>query len=435
MEDKPGNAPAGIHLMAKPAGPSCNLRCDYCFYLEKMAFFRDSRNCRMSDEVLEAYVRRVVEANREDPEGILFAWQGGEPTLMGLDFFRKALAVEMRQAAGRPVRNTLQTNGLLLDDRWCEFLARNGFLVGLSLDGPREIHDRYRRGTGGASTFHKVHRALRLLGKHGVQFNVLASVARETARHPLEVYRFFKAEGIEFIQFIPIVERMPGEPSKALGLELGTPPLLDRTEEGEVTPWTVEPDAYGSFLCDIFSEWVRNDVGKVFVMNFEWTLFAWIGGEGPVCYLARRCGNSCIVEHNGDVYSCDHYVYPEYRLGNVCTESARTLADSAMQQKWGARKETMLTGDCRGCDVLSICRGDCPKHRFSVTAAGEPGLSYLCPAYKRFYRFSRKYMEAFSKLLEHNLPLEYIMKAVVGPLVVRPDPSDSDGKTIIISIR
>jgi len=283
----------------------------------------------MSDEVLEAYMRRVVEANREDPEGILFAWQGGEPTLMGLDFFRKALAVEMRHAAGRPVRNTLQTNGLLLDDRWCEFLARNGFLVGLSLDGPREIHDRYRRGAGGASTFQKVHRALRLLGKHGLQFNVLASVARETARHPLEVYRFFKAEGIEFIQFIPIVERMPGEPSKALGLELGTPPLLDRTEEGEVTPWTVEPDAYGSFLCDIFSEWVRRDIGKIFVMNFEWTLFAWIGGEEPVCYLARRCGNSCIVEHNGDVYSCDHYVYPEYRLGNVCT-TARGLSQTRL---------------------------------------------------------------------------------------------------------
>lgn len=421
--------------MAKPAGPSCNLQCDYCFYIEKEALFQDKKLCRMSDEVLEAYIRRCAEANRDDPEGILFAWQGGEPTLMGLDFFQKALALEVKYAGGRPVRNTLQTNGTLLDDRWCSFLARHGFLVGLSLDGPREIHDRYRRGKGAGSTFHKVHGTLRLLQKHGVEFNILASVARETAHHALEVYRFFKSEGISFIQFIPIVERMPGESAQALGLSLGTPPALDRVEEGAVTPWTVESEALGDFFIDIFDEWVRHDVGKVFVMNFEWTLYAWLGGDGPVCYLAKRCGNSCIVEHNGDVYACDHFMYPEYRLGNVCTSDARTLAQSEKQRQWGARKETMLPRQCRECDVFTVCRGGCPKHRFTATPAGEPGLNYLCPAYKKFYRYTRKYMDAFGKLLEHNLPVEYIMQAIDAPLVIKPDPDHKESPTIILSIR
>jgi len=421
--------------MAKPAGPSCNLRCDYCFYLEKSALFDGKAQCRMSAEVLEAYIRRVAEVNRDDPEGILFAWQGGEPTLMGLDFFRKAVELELRHAAGRPVRNTLQTNGTLLDDRWCSFLAQNRFLVGLSLDGPREIHDRYRKGGGRGTTFHKVHRALTLLKKHGVEFNILASVARETAYHPLEVYRFLRGEGAQFIQFIPIVERVAGEEARELGLMLGTPPALDQQENGNVTPWTVEPEAYGTFLCDIFDEWVRHDVGKVFVMNFEWTLYAWIGGDGPVCYLSRRCGSSCIVEHNGDIYSCDHYVYPEYRLGNVLTDDAREIAFSQKQREWGARKETMLPRQCRECDLLLICRGGCPKHRFMTNPAGEPGLNYLCPSYSKFYRHTRKYMEAFRKLLEHNLPLDYIMDALDGPLVIKPAPSDTSRSPIILSIR
>ncbi|MHC9540787.1 MAG: anaerobic sulfatase maturase [Vulcanimicrobiota bacterium] len=425
----------GIHLMAKPAGPSCNLRCDYCFYLEKEALFQHEKHCRMSDEVLEAYIRRCTDANRDDPEGILFAWQGGEPTLMGLDFFHKAIALEHRYAVGRPVRNTLQTNGTLLDDRWCSFLAANNFLVGLSLDGPPEIHNRYRHTSSSGSTFKKVYRALSLLKKHGVEFNIMASVARETAEHPLEVYRFFKSEGLSFIQFIPIVERMPDERARNLGLSLGTPPAPDLAQESAVTPWTVEPEALGDFFCNIFNEWVRHDVGKVFVMNFEWTLFAWLGGDGPVCYLSRECGNSCIVEHNGDVYSCDHFVYPEYLLGNVCTTDARTLVQSEKQRQWGIRKETMLPSLCRECDILNICRGGCPKHRFTLTASGEPGLNYLCPAYKKFYRYSRKYMSAFGKLMEYDLPLEYIMQAIDAPLVIKRDPSDTESPTIILSIR
>jgi len=400
-----------IHLMAKPVGPSCNMHCDYCFYLEKKAFFRDRKQCRMSDDVLEAYIRQCVEVNRDDPEGILFAWQGGEPTLIGMHFFQKALELEHRYAGERPVRNSLQTNGTLLDDRWCSFLAGNRFLVGLSLDGPREIHDRYRRGRGFNSSFHKVHRALRLLQKHGVEFNILASVGRETAYHPLDVYGFFKSEGISFIQFIPIVERIPDESAQQLGFTLGMPPSLDRSAECEVTRWTVEPEALGSFFCEIFDEWVRHDVGKIFIMNFEWNLFSWLGGDGPVCHLSRHCGNSCIVEHNGDVYSCDHFVYPEYLLGNLCTSDARTLAFSKKQREWGARKESMLPGQCRDCDVLAVCRGGCPKHRFISTPTGEPGLNYLCPAYKKFCLYSRKYMEGFRKLRERNLPPEYIMQS------------------------
>lgn len=404
-----------IHLMAKPTGPSCNMQCDYCFYREKNALFHDKKECRMSDEVLEAYIRSCVEVNKDDPEGILFAWQGGEPTLMGMHFFQKALELERRYAGGKTVRNSLQTNGTLLDDRWCSFLASNHFLVGLSLDGPREIHDRYRRGRGFNSSFHKVHRALRLLQKHGVEYNILASVGRETAYHPLDVYRFFKNEGISFIQFIPIVERIPDENAKQLGFSLGMPPSLDMSAESEVTPWSVEPEALGSFFCEIFDEWVRNDVGKIFIMNFEWALFAWLGGDGSVCYLSKQCGSSCIVEHNGDVYSCDHFVYPDYLLGNLCTCDARTLAFSEKQREWGARKENMLPGQCRDCDVFNVCRGGCPKHRFISTPEGEPGLTYLCPAYKKFYLFSRKYMEVFKKLLESNLPPEYIMQSSIIP--------------------
>jgi uncharacterized protein len=421
--------------MAKPAGPSCNLRCDYCFYLEKEALFPGKKHHHMSKEVLEAYIKRCAEANMNDPEGILFAWQGGEPTLMGLDFFKRAIELELRYAAGRPVRNTLQTNGTLLDDRWCDFLARHHFLVGLSLDGPREIHDRYRRDKGGGSTFNKVHRALKFLQKHGVDYNILASVARDTAHHPLEVYRFFRDQGVSFIQFIPIVERMPDECARELGLALGAPPALDRPVEGTVTPWTVEPEWLGSFYTEIFDEWVRRDVGTIYVMNFEWTLYAWFGGDGPVCYLASRCGDSCIVEHNGDVYSCDHFVYPGYRLGNVITSDIRSLTESEQQRQWGARKETMLPRQCRECEVFFICRGGCPKHRFTATADGEAGLNYLCAAYKKFYGHSRKYMEAFRKLMELNLPCDYIMQAIDAPLVIKPAPGDKEGQPVMIWIR
>jgi uncharacterized protein len=418
--------------MAKPAGPSCNLRCEYCFYLEKESLLGHGAH-RMSDEVLEAYIRQCAGANLDNPSGITFAWQGGEPTLMGLDFFKKAVALEKRYSQGRPFVNTLQTNGTLLNDEWCQFLAANGFLVGLSLDGPEHIHDRYRRDAGGAGTFKKVLGALKLLQKYGVEYNVLACVARETAGHPLEVYRFLREQGVKYIQFSPIVERKPNEAACVLGLALGTPPSLGQFESMDVMDWTVKPAALGEFYRVIFDEWVRNDVGKVFVMNFEWVINGWLGGEGAVCHMSRQCGNCLVVEHDGEVYSCDQFVYPEFRLGNLMTESASSMASSARQAEWGMRKEASLPKQCLECEVGVVCRGGCPKHRFGESYHGEPGLNYLCTAHRSFYMHVRKYAMAMGKLLEMGLPCEYVMQAIKGPVAL--PIQGSDGQPVILWVK
>jgi uncharacterized protein len=420
--------------MAKPAGPACNLRCEYCFYLEKESLFGGPRGYRMSDEVLEAYISNCARANVDSPGGIIFAWQGGEPTLMGLDFYRRALELEKKHAKGRPFTNTLQTNGTLLDDEWCSFLAENKFLVGLSLDGPKPIHDRYRRDARGDGTFEKVHAALRRLQKHGAQYNVMACVARETARSPRDVYKFFKAEGVQFVQFLPIVERTADAAASEMGLKLGMPPSLEKIERDDVTPWTVQPNAFGEFMCAVFDEWVRNDIGKMFVMNFEWALNSWMGGEGAICSASRRCGNCMIVEHNGDVYSCDHFVYPQFRLGSVLTDDCREMAESQKQQEWGMMKETRLPKQCRECEVAGVCRGGCPKHRFIESYDGEPGLNYLCAGYRRFHLGTRKYMLAMAKLVELDLPCEYVMQAIGKPVTI-PAGTGRNEQDVILCVK
>lgn len=420
--------------MAKPAGPACNLRCQYCFYLEKEALFAGQSSHRMSDEVLEAYIRNCAEANRDNPAGPIFAWQGGEPTLMGVDFYRRALELEKRYSQGRPFTNTLQTNGTLLDDEWCRFLAANRFLVGLSMDGPRQIHDRYRQDGHGEGSFDRVHAALKRLQQHGVEYNVMACVARDTAKYPRDVYGFFKDEGVEFIQFLPIVERMPDAAASSLGLGLGMPPSLEKIERDDVTPWTVQPNAFGELMTVVFDEWVRSDIGKVFVMNFEWMLNSWMGGDGATCSTSRRCGNCMIVEASGDVYSCDHFVYPEFRLGNVLTGSCRDMAGSDRQRKWGMMKETRLPKQCRECEVGNVCRGGCPKHRFAESYDGEPGLNYLCAGYRKFYLSTRKYMLAMTKLVELGLPCEYIMQAI-GRSVTIPAGTGRNEQDVILWVR
>jgi uncharacterized protein len=311
-------------------------------------------------------------------------------------------------------------------------LAKNNFLVGLSLDGPAWIHDLYRIDAKGRPTHDAVMRALRLLQKHGVEHNILACVAKETAKHPLQVYDFFKAEGVKFIQFLPIVERMPGSVASRLGLNLAPPPELDAKEPHALAPWTVEPETLGDFFISIFDEWVRQDVGRIFVMNFEWTLHSYLGGDGPVCYLSKRCGTSCILEHNGDIYSCDHFVYPEFKLGNILVDDVKMLVGSAKQHAWGCRKENTLIADCRECDELFICRGGCPKHRFAESLYGGPGLNYLCAGYKKFYRYTKKYAAAFKKLIENDLPCETIMQAIDRPLLVK---KKSDGQSVMIWIK
>ncbi len=389
----------GFHILAKPIGPLCNLNCGYCFYKEKKALFTENEHYRMSERVLEACVEKYIRFNAGDMPEIPFAWQGGEPMLTGLDFFRKVVKLQKRYSRGKTVTNALQTNGVLLDDAWCDFLAENHFLVGLSLDGPEDIHDRYRVDGKGRGSFGAVMRGLELLQRHGVEYNVMASVTRQSSLRPLDVYHFFKGQGVEFIQFIPIVERLPDDGARALGLSLGLPPERGGEPLAEVTPWSVESERYGDFLIAIFDEWVRNDVGRIFVMNFEWALMSWMGGNATVCQFSRRCGRSIVIEHNGDLYACDHYVYPRYRLGNILSDNPLAMVDAPQQLTFGAQKETALPGHCRDCTFLFACRGECPKHRFLKTPADEPGLNYLCAGYKKYFRHIDSTMKLMKQLL------------------------------------
>jgi len=423
-DTSPGAGPSpGLHVVAKPIGPACNLDCAYCFYLEKQALYGAGEDYRMSDEVLAAFIGSYI-SNQPTPV-VEFVWQGGEPTLLGLDFFRRVVELQAPFAGAKTITNSLQTNGTLLDAEWCRFLKRHGFMVGISLDGPREIHDRYRCDRQGNGSFDAVMRGLKLLQKHSVEYNVMASVARETARQPLEVYRFFKAEGVEFIQFVPVIERPPAAEEQALGLNLAGPAALDREEPNtEVTPWTVLPEEYGDFLIAIYEEWVRKDVGTTFVMNFEWALNAWIGNPAPVCIHARQCGRSLVIEHDGDLFACDHYVYPHYRLGNVLTDDLSAMVEKLLQTGFGVSKETALPRWCRECEVLAACQGGCPKHRFAQSHYGEPGLHYLCAGYSKFFLHIRKYLRAMTTLLEHGVPVSEVMKAVEGPLLVRVAGAD-----------
>jgi uncharacterized protein len=413
-------AEQGIHIVAKPIGPVCNLNCEYCFYLEKKALFGAGEQYRMSDEILRAYIPNYITS--QPTPVVEFVWQGGEPTLLGIDFFKRVIELQKPFDGRKTITNSLQTNGTLLTDKWCAFLKKHNFMVGISLDGPREIHDRYRRDRAGKGTFDKVMLGLRLLQKHKVEYNVLACVAQETAKQPLDVYRFLRGEGIEFIQFTSIVERMPDVCESQLGLRLAGPATLDRAEaQSEVTPWTVMPEKYGDFLIAIYEEWVRHDVGKVFVMNFEWALNAWIGNPSPICVHAKQCGHSIVIEHNGDVFACDHCVYPQYRLGNIMTSQLPEMVDKSLQSGFGVTKETALPRWCRECEVLAACQGGCPKHRFAKTHYNEPGLQYLCEGYKKFFIHIRKYCNTMTQLLENGLPASYIMDAIKGPLVVKLD--------------
>jgi len=417
-KEQTNNEISGIHVVAKPIGPVCNLNCDYCFYLEKQSLFGPEEQYRMPYEVLASFIANYI--NSQPTPVVEFVWQGGEPTLLGLDFFKRVIELQQPFVGLKTISNSLQTNGTLLNDEWCEFLKEHSFMVGISLDGPQEIHDRYRRDRSGKGTFDRVMQGLRLLQEHGVEYNVLASVARETAKHPLKVYRFLKDAGIEFIQFAPIVERLPDARSKELGLRFAGPAALDREEEQtEVTPWTVIPAEYGDFLIEVYEEWVRNDVGTTFVMNFEWVLNAWISNPSPVCVHARQCGGSLVLEHNGDIYSCDHFVYPEYRLGNVLNDALEVLAEKSRQAGFGITKETGLPLQCRECEVLAACQGGCPKHRFAQTLSSEPGLHYICAGYRKFFRHIRKYLRAITQLLENDLPVSLVMEAVKGPLVIK----------------
>jgi uncharacterized protein len=407
----------GIHVVAKPIGPLCNLNCEYCFYLEKQALFSPNEQYRMSDDVLRAYIANYI---KSQPTPVVeFVWQGGEPTLLGIDFFKRVIELQKQFSGAKTITNSLQTNGTLLDDEWCRFLKKHNFMVGISLDGPKEIHDLYRRDRKGAGTFDQVMRGLKLLQKHKVEYNVLACVAKETARRPLDVYHFLKSQGVEFIQFSPVVERLSNGGGASTGLRLAGPAALDKVEQRvDVTSWSVIPEDYGDFLIAIYEEWVRQDVGTVFVMNFEWVLNAWIGNPSPVCIHAKKCGRSVVIEHNGDVYACDHCVYPGYKLGNVTTDTFSHMVNRSLESGFGVAKEAALPNWCKECEVLPACYGGCPKHRFETSYYDEPGFQYLCGGYKKFFMHIRKYLRVMATLLEHGLPVSRVMDAVKGPLVI-----------------
>ena len=370
---------SNFHVLAKPIGPICNLDCKYCFYLEKESLYPQVEKWAMREEVLESYIRQYIEAH--DTPAVNFAWQGGEPTLLGVGFFRRVVELEQRYANGKQIANAFQTNGVLLNDAWAEFFLEYQFLIGISIDGPRELHDAYRVDKGGQPTFDRVMRGMETLQRHKVDFNTLTTVHRANADSPLEVYRFLRDNGSGYMQFIPIVERIAHQVTED-GLRLISP---DFAGPAKVAPWSVEPRQFGKFLCTIFDEWVRRDVGRAFVQLFDISLELWTGMEASLCIFRKTCGAALVIEHSGDLYSCDHFVYPENRLGNIMDSALAALAGSEQQQKFGEAKETTLPRYCRECDVRFACNGECPKHRFLTTPNGEPGLNYLCAGYKMFF--------------------------------------------------
>ena len=391
--------PRPFNIMTKPIGPRCNIDCTYCYYLEKEKLYPDEKKFRMSDEVLDSYIRQVIETALEAgmPE-VQFAWQGGEPTLLGVEYFRKIVALQRKYLpAGIPLTNALQTNGMLLDDAWGAFLKDNAFLVGISLDGPRKVHDRYRLTRAGQPTFDKVMQGLEVLQRHEVEHNALTTVHRANGGKGKEIYRFLKGLGIEFMQFIPIAERSQGD-------RLAAAPQVDMDPGNAVTAWSVSPRAYGKFLCDIFDIWFRHDIGRISVQHFDTVLGSWAGGAASLCIFAETCGNGLALEHDGSLYSCDHYVYPDYRLGNIAETPLREMIWSDRQQAFGTDKKDTLTEQCRSCRYRFACHGGCPKHRFARSRSGEAGHNYFCESYTMFFQHSAGRMRRMADLLRRGQP-------------------------------
>ena len=398
--------PLAVHVMAKPSGAICNIDCTYCFYLEKEKLYPEKArgSWKMGDEELELYVKQYIEA--QDVPQVNFAWQGGEPTLLGVDFYRKAVKLQKQYAGGKQITNAFQTNAMLLDDEWCEFLAEENFLMGVSIDGPEKIHNRYRVGRGGEPTWHKVMAGIEVIKKHKVEFNTLTVLHKHNADYPKELYEFLTREvGSHFLQFIPIVERV-ADNLPAHFLQLVGPEFRDGAT---VTEWSVGSEQYGRFLNGIFDQWVRKDIGKYFVQIFDTTLAGWMNQDPGLCIFAETCGDAMIIEHNGDVYSCDHFVYPEYNLGNVKEKTIREMAESPEQRKFGTDKRDTLPQYCLDCEFRQVCNGGCPKQRFIKTPDGEDGLNYLCAGYKIFFGHTKPYLMAMAGELKSGQPAANIM--------------------------
>lgn len=393
-----------LYVMLKPVGALCNLSCDYCYYLEKSKLYTHNPRHVMSDELLKRFIKEYIQS-QTIPQ-IMFTWHGGETLMRPLSFYKRAVDLQKQYGQGRQIDNSIQTNGTLLTDEWCEFFRDNNFLVGISIDGPQDFHDEYRKNKIGAPSFYKVMQGIKLLKKHGVQYNCMAVVNDYNADYPLEFYNFFKEIGCEFLQFAPIVERMKNDKSSSTSLASAN------DKEADLAPFSVSPKQWGNFLCTLFDEWVRNDVGKIFIQMFDSTLANWVGEQPGVCTMAKTCGHAGVMEFNGDVYSCDHFVFPEYKLGNIYDTPLATMMYSEEQLKFGADKFDKLPAQCKECNVLFACNGECPKNRFIYDKYGEYGLNYLCEGFYQFFNHVAPYMDFMKKELLAKRPPSNVMNWV-----------------------
>lgn len=395
-----------MYVMLKPVGSKCNLDCDYCYYLEKENLYTN-KNQVMSEDLLERFIKQYIES--QTMPQIMFTWHGGETLMRPLSFYKRAVELQKQYAKGRQIDNSIQTNGTLLNDDWCKFFKENNFLVGISIDGPQEFHDEYRRDKMGRPSFHRVMKGIRLLQKHKVEFNIMAVVNDYNVDYPLEFYRFFKDIGCQYIQFTPIVERLikNDSPDNISLLKLAT--ARRKSHEVDLAPYTVSADKWGDFLCAVFDEWVKEDVGKIFIQIFDSTLANWVGEQPSVCTMAKTCGHAGAMEFNGDVYSCDHFVFPEYKLGNINDEPLTSLMYSDEQLKFGNDKFDKLPQQCRECPVLFACYGECPKNRFIKDKYGNDGLNYLCKGYYKFFNHVMPYMDFMKEELMAQRPPANVM--------------------------
>ena len=382
-----------MYIMLKPAGALCNLRCKYCYYLEKNELYKRQGNHVITDELLEKFVKEYIEA--QTTPNILFTWHGGETLMRPISFYRRALELQRIYSHGRQIDNCIQTNGTLLNDEWCEFFKQNNFLVGVSIDGPQEFHDEYRKTGTGRPTFRDVMKGINLLNKHGVEWNALAVVNDFNADYPLDFYHFFKEIGCRYIQFTPIVERITTRPDN-LRLAPGM------QEEGMLADFSITAGQWGNFLCTIFDEWVHHDVGEYYIQLFDATLANWVGQAPGICTMAEECGHAGVMEFKGDVYSCDHFVFPEYKLGNLHDQTIFEMMNGQRQRKFSRMKKQMLPQQCRECRFLFACHGECPKNRFVRDKYGNPGLNYLCQGYYRFFKHVAPYMDFMKNELENH---------------------------------
>lgn len=393
-----------MYVMLKPSGSLCNLRCKYCYYLEKKHLYTDVKNHIITDTLLEKFIKEYIEA--QTTPSVLFTWHGGETLMRPLSFYKRAMQVQQRYARGRRIDNCIQTNGTLLNDEWCKFFKENNWLVGVSIDGPQEFHDEYRKTTGGRPTFLQVMKGINLLNKHGVEWNALAVVNDFNADYPLDFYHFFKEIGCRYIQFTPIVERLV---NRTDGLTLA--PGMQGDGQG-VTDFSITAEQWGNFLCTIFDEWVKNDVGEYFIQLFDATLANWVGQAPGICTMAKECGHAGVMEFNGDVYSCDHFVYPEHKLGNLHDKTITEMMYSDQQKEFSKMKHQMLPQQCRECNYLFACHGECPKNRFSNDKYGNYGLNYLCSGYYKFFKHVTPYMDFMKGELEAGRPPANVMNSI-----------------------